>query len=62
MPEKTSNNAREDDPRGSGVGEMHARREKMADGKRYMIYYTFGEKIDPQDKLTNEQGGHGEDV
>ena len=25
------------------IGEMHKRREKMADGKRYIIYYTFGE-------------------
>ena len=27
----------------SGIGQMHKRREKMADGKRYIIYYTFGE-------------------
>jgi hypothetical protein len=26
------------------VGEMHKRREKMADEKRYIIYYTFGEE------------------
>lgn len=25
------------------VGEMHKRREKMADGRRYIIYYTFGD-------------------
>jgi hypothetical protein len=25
------------------VGEMHKRRETMADGKRYIIYYTFGD-------------------
>lgn len=25
------------------VGEMHKRRETMPDGKRYIIYYTFGE-------------------
>lgn len=24
------------------VGEMQKRRETMADGRRYMIYYTFG--------------------
>ena len=24
------------------VGEMRKRRETMADGKRYIIYYTFG--------------------
>ena len=26
----------------SSVGEMHKRRETMADGRRYIIYYTFG--------------------
>lgn len=25
------------------VGEMHKRTETMADGKRYIIYYTFGD-------------------
>ena len=25
-----------------GDGEMHKRRETMPDGKRYIIYYTFG--------------------
>lgn len=25
------------------AGEMHKRRETMPDGKRYIIYYTFGE-------------------
>ncbi len=25
------------------VGEMHKRRELMADGRRYIIYYTFGD-------------------
>ncbi len=24
------------------VGEMHKRREIMADGRRYLLYYTFG--------------------
>ncbi len=28
------------------VGEMHKRREIMADGKRYLIYYTFGASQD----------------
>jgi hypothetical protein len=28
----------------SSVGEMHKRRETMADGKRYIIFYTFGEE------------------
>ena len=26
----------------NAVGEMHKRRETMPDGKRYIIYYTFG--------------------
>ena len=26
------------------VGEMHKRRETMADGRRYIIYYTFGDE------------------
>ncbi len=31
------------------VGEMHKRRETMPDGKRYIIYYTFGdEKTEPK--------------
>ena len=36
------------DHRGSGVAEMHDRREMMADGRRYIIYYTFGEQTDPE--------------
>jgi len=37
------------------VGEMHKRRETMPDGRRYIIYYTFGdeEKI-PQQKEVSE--------
>ncbi len=26
------------------VGEMHKRRETMPDGKRYIIFYTFGKE------------------
>lgn len=26
------------------VGELHKRTEKMADGERYIIFYTFGEE------------------
>jgi hypothetical protein len=33
---------REQDPRGTSVGQIEKRRETMADGRRYMIYYTFG--------------------
>jgi hypothetical protein len=44
MPEsKEPVNPRNDIQSGSTVGEMHARREQMADGRRYIIYYTFGE-------------------
>ena len=28
------------------VGEMHKRREIMSDGRRYLIYYTFGQSIE----------------
>ena len=42
-----------DDPRGSQVGEMSARRETMADGRRYIVYYTFGdETTDAVDRKT----------
>jgi len=35
------------------VGEMHKRRETMADGKRYIIYYTFGnEEAEPQKEVS----------
>ncbi len=27
----------------TSVGEMHKRQDAMADGRRYIIYYTFGE-------------------
>ncbi|CAN5705102.1 hypothetical protein BH24ACI1_BH24ACI1_05780 [soil metagenome] len=34
------------------VGEMHKRRETMADGRRYIIYYTFGnEETEPQNEV-----------
>ena len=29
----------------AGVGEMQIRREVMADGRRYIIYYTFGADV-----------------
>ena len=32
---------REQDPRGTSVGKIEKRREAMADGRRYMIYFTF---------------------
>ena len=53
------NDPQNDDPQGSGLGEMHARRETMADGRRYIIYYTFGEQ--PEAKTTGETEA-GEDV
>ena len=29
----------------TSVGEMHKRQEVMADGRRYIIYYTFGSDV-----------------
>ena len=31
------------------IGEMHKRRETMSDGKRYLIYYTFGSNTEASD-------------
>jgi len=37
------------------LGEMHKRRETMADGKRYIIYYTFSdEEKTPQQNEVKE--------
>ena len=34
-------------------GEMHIRREVMEDGKRYIIFYTFGdETTEPADEVS----------
>jgi hypothetical protein len=34
------------------IGEMHKRREPMVDGRRYIIYYTFGnEETEPQNEV-----------
>ncbi|MBA3601337.1 MAG: hypothetical protein H0W45_08900 [Acidobacteria bacterium] len=34
------------------IGEMHKRPEPMADGKRYIIYYTFGnEETESQNEV-----------
>lgn len=37
------------------VGEMHKRSELMADGRRYIIYYTFGEKTDSASPTISEK-------
>jgi len=35
------------------VGEMHKRRETMTDGRRYIIFYTFGnEETEPQKEVS----------
>ena len=39
--------------KGAAIGEMHTRRELMADGRRYIVYYTFGE---------GDEGEGGDDV
>ena len=45
MPEvNDKDNFRDTVQRGAAVSDMHARREQMADGRRYIIYYTFGER------------------
>ena len=36
------------------IGEMHKRRETMADGKRYIIYYTFGDEETAPSKEVKE--------
>lgn len=36
------------------VGEMQKRRETMADGKRYIIYYTFGDEDAKQQNEVSE--------
>ncbi len=36
------------------IGEMHKRRETMADAKRYIIYYTFGNKETKQQNEVKE--------
>ena len=38
----------------SNGGEMKKRREKMADGKRYLIYYTFEVKVESEKEQTSE--------
>lgn len=40
-----------------GIGEMHKRREKMADEKRYIIYYTFGESSNELPETIGESEG-----
>ena len=34
----------EDEQTEKPVGEMHKRREPMPDGRRYIIYYSFGDE------------------
>ena len=41
----------------TSVGEMHKRREAMADGRRYIIYYTFGDdgaQVSPEAETSGE--------
>ena len=42
----------------TNVGEMHKRREVMADGRRYIIYYTF----DADEPAATAASEVGEDV
>ena len=46
------------------VGAMHKRRETMADGRRYIIYYTFGDSENAANggenqSAANEASGEG---
>jgi hypothetical protein len=46
----------------ANVGEMRKRREKMADGRRYIIYYTFGENEKPKAEITAKSAEENENV
>jgi hypothetical protein len=47
----------------TSVGEMHKRRETMPDGKRYIIYYTFGKAVENRETMTeNENAEDAENV
>ena len=46
----------------TSVGEMHKRQEVMADGRRYIIYYTFGTDAAPADKPADAGGGDTSEV
>ena len=46
----------------TGVGEMHKRQEVMADGRRYIIYYTFGAEAASADKPTDAGGDDTSEV
>ena len=56
---KEPDKSRGDVQRGSTVGELHTRREQMADGRRYIIYYTFADK---GREPTNKREGTPENV
>jgi hypothetical protein len=51
-----------DDQRGRQVEKMEKRREKMEDGRRYIIYYTFGAQKKKNDKPANLNGSGADDV
>ncbi len=40
---------------GESIGDIHKRREMMADERRYIIYYTFGEDENPALKKTEAE-------
>jgi hypothetical protein len=46
----------------TGVGEMRKRRETMPDGRRYIIYYTFGESETLGTSPENENAEESENV
>ena len=57
---KTISDNQTGDSQGSRLGEIRARRETMADGRRYIIYDTFGDEGD--DAANREMGVTFEDV
>lgn len=46
----------------TSVGEMQKRRETMPDGKRYIIYYTFGDGANSETMTESENAEESENV
>lgn len=57
--ELISKSPTEADRRGKSVEEMHSRRELMADGRRYIIYYIFSKDAADEGVIA---GGPASDV
>jgi hypothetical protein len=46
----------------TSVGEMHKRQEVMADGRRYIIYYTFGTDVVSDAQPSGDAGENTSEV